>query len=120
MKKPKIIAAICLLAQSFTSLILSLVYAGRKKEVSKAFLGFGLLGGLGGAYLLYSEYQDEKENKLAADSDNWCCDDDCCDDDLDFFDDGDADDINFTIAEEKDEKNEGADENAAPSEESAE
>ena len=97
MKKPKMIAAICLLAQAFTSLVLSFVYANRKKELSKAFLGLGLLGGLGGAYLLYSEYQDE--NKLCADSDDCCCDD-CCDDDLDFFDSADADDINFTIAEE--------------------
>jgi len=100
-RKSRFIVAVCLVAQSFTSLILALVYADRKKELSKLFLGFGVLGGLGGAYLLYNEYQESKNEKLACDGSEWCCDD--CDSeysDEDFFDEGSADDINFTISEE--------------------
>ncbi len=102
-RKTKFIIAICLVAQSFTSLVLSFVYANRKKELSKAFLGMGILGGLGGAYLLYNEYMESKNDSLAFADGEWCDDDcDCCDDDdMDFFDEGDADDINFTIAEEE-------------------
>lgn len=99
-KKTKFIAAVCLLAQSFTSIVLSFVYANRKKELSKAFLGLGVLGGLGGAYLLYKEYEEIREEKLACEGE-WCEDEDCdCCDDIDF-DELDADDINFTIAEEE-------------------
>ncbi len=99
-KKTKFIAAVCLLAQSFTSIVLSFVYANRKKELSKAFLGLGVLGGLGGAYLLYKEYEESREEKLACEGE-WCEDEDCdCCDDIDF-DELDADDINFTIAEEE-------------------
>ena len=98
-RKTRFIVAICLVAQSFTSLVLSFVYADRKKDLSRAFLGLGILGGLGGAYLLYNEYQDSKNDRLAFESDDWCSDDcDCCDDD--FFCEGAADDINFTISEE--------------------
>lgn len=97
-KRTKFIIAVCLVAQSFTSFVLSFVYAGKKKELSKTFLGLGILGGLGSAYLLYNDYLENKAERLAYDDD--CCCDDCCDDD--FFDDEDsADDINFTIAEEE-------------------
>ena len=99
-RKSKFIVAICLVAQSFTSLVLSFVYANRKKELSKIFLGLGILGGLGGAYLLYNEYLETKNDKLAFDGDEWCSEDcDCCDDD--FCEANSADDINFTIAEEE-------------------
>ena len=101
-RKTKFIAAICLLAQSFTSLVLSFVYADKKKDLSKAFLGFGILGGLGGAYLLYNEYQESKNDRLAFEGDEWCSDDcDLCDHDF-FCEDCDdcADDINFTISDE--------------------
>lgn len=101
-RKTKLIIAICLVAESFTSLILSFVYADRKKELSKAFLGIGLLSGLGGAYLLYNEYQETKNDRLVFDGADWCTDDcDCCDGD--FFNEGSADDINFTIADEAEE-----------------
>jgi len=101
-RKTRFIVAICLVAQSFTSLVLSFVYADRKKELSKAFLGFGILGGLGGAYLLYNEYQESKNDRLAFDGADWCSDEcDCCD--HDFFDEGSADDINFTISEDEEE-----------------
>lgn len=97
-RKTKFIVAICLVAQSFTSLVLSFVYADRKRELSKAFLGLGILGGLGGAYLLYNEYQESKNDRLAFE-DDWCDDDcDCCEDS--FFDECCADDINFTISDE--------------------
>ena len=98
-RKTRFIVAICLVAQSFTSLVLSFVYADRKKDLSRAFLGLGILGGLGGAYLLYNEYQDSKNDRLAFESDDWCSDDcDYCEDD--FFCEGCADDINFTISDE--------------------
>lgn len=98
-RKTRFIAAICLLAQSFTSLVLSFVYADKKKDLSKMFLGFGIVGGLGGAYLLYNEYQDAKNDRLAFEGEEWCTDDcDCCEDD--FFDEASADDINFTISDE--------------------
>ena len=104
----KLIAAICLLAQSFTTLILSLAYADRKKEFSKMLFGFSLVGGLGGAYLLYNEYQDYKDRKLTADGDDWCCDD--CEDE--FFNEGNADDINFTISEDEKEPEKDSEEPA--------
>lgn len=98
-RKTKFIIAICLVAQSFTSLVLSFVYADRKKELSRAFLGLGILGGLGGAYLLYNEYMEAKNDKLAYDGAEWCSDScDCCDDG--FFEESSADDINFTISDE--------------------
>ena len=98
-RKTKFIIAICLIAQSFTSFVFSFVYAGRKKELSKTFLGIGILGGLGGAYLLYKEYCMSKDEQLAYDGSEWCDDDcDCCDED--FFGEGSADDINFTISDE--------------------
>lgn len=99
-KRTRFIIAICLVAQSFTSFVLSFVYADRKKDLSRAFLGLGILGGLGGAYLLYNEYMEAKNDKLAFDGAEWCDDDcDCCDED--FFCEGSADDINFTIADEE-------------------
>lgn len=99
-RKTKFIIAICLVAQSFTSFVLSFVYADKKKDLSKAFLGFGILGGLGGAYLLYNEYLETQNDKLAFDGCDWCSDDcDLCEDDL--FDEANADDINVTIADEE-------------------
>ena len=103
MKRTKFIAAVCLIAQAFTSFVLSFVYANRKKELSHAFLGLGILGGLGGAYLLYSDYMENKKERLAFEDGEW--DDGEFDEDL--FDEDNADDINFTIAEENEgEKNE--------------
>lgn len=100
-RKTKFIVAICLAAQAFTSLVLSFVYADRRKELSRAFLGLGILGGLGSAYLFYNEYQLAKNEKLAYEGADWCDDEcDCCGEDL-FCDDCTADDINFTIAEEE-------------------
>jgi len=97
-RKTRFIIAISLIAQAFTSLVLSFVYANRKKELSKLFLGLGLAGGLGGAYLLYTEYQEAKEEELAFDDAHWCDDDcECCEDD--FLEDENSDDINFTISE---------------------
>jgi hypothetical protein len=99
-RKTKFIVAICLVAEAFTSLVLSFVYSDRKKELSKLFLGVGILSGLGGAYLLYNEYQEAKNDRLAFDGADWCSDEcDCCEGD--FFDEDLADDINFTIAEEE-------------------
>ena len=96
-KKVRLISAICLMAQAFTSLVLSIVYANKKKELSHAFLGFGILGGLGGAYLLYKDYQESKAHQLAYDGEDWG------DEDVDdtLFDENSADDINFTIAEDE-------------------
>lgn len=94
-KKFRLISAIALIAQAFTSLVLSFVYANKKKELSHAFLGFGILGGIGGAYLLYLDYKESKQHKLAFDGEDW---DEDAEDDL--FDEDSADDINFTIAEE--------------------
>ena len=97
-RKTKFIVAICLLAEAFTSVVLSLIYAERKKDLSRALFSVGLLSGLGGAYLLYKEYRDAKNEKFVCDGDDWCSDD-CDFDDQDFFSDACADDINFTIAE---------------------
>ena len=111
-KRFRLITAICLIAQAFTSFVLSFVYANRKKELSHAFLGLGILGGLGGAFLLYQDYKESKEAQLALDGE-----DDWFDDDADdgLFDENSADDINFTIAEEESEgeedKTEGTEEN---------
>ncbi len=106
-KKFRLISAICLLAQAFTSLVLSFVYANKKKELSHAFLGLGILGGIGGAFLLYQDFKESKEKELAFDGEDWIDDDDD-----DFFDEDSADDINFTIADEADD--EGGSEEAAP------
>jgi hypothetical protein len=99
-RRTRFIIAICLIAQSFTTLILSFVYSDKKKDLSRAFLGLGIAGGLGGAYLLYTEYKESKKERLAFDNADWCADDcDCCEGD--FFENIDeADEINFTIADE--------------------
>ena len=93
LKRTKFIAAICLLAEAFTSIVLFFVYAERKKELSKIFLGLGILGGLGGGYLLYKDYMDTRAKKLAEGAD-WD------DGDIDF-DEVNPDDINFTIADDE-------------------
>lgn len=98
-RKSKFIIAICLIAEAFTTIVLSLIYAERKKELSRALLSVGLLSGLGGAYLLYKEYREVKNEKFISEGEDWC-NDDCDFDDQDFFSDASADDINFTIAEE--------------------
>jgi len=98
-RKTKFIVAICLIAEAFTTIVLSLIYAERKKDLSRALFGVGVLSGLGGAYLLYKEYREVKNEKFACDGDDWCSDD-CDFDDQDFFSDAGADDINFTIADE--------------------
>ena len=95
-KKFRLITAISLIAQAFTSFVLSFVYANKKKELSHAFLGLGILGGLGGAFLLYRDYKESKEKQLAFDGEDWGDDD--SEDDL--FGEDSADDINFTIADE--------------------
>ena len=99
-RKTKFIIAICLVAEAFTTIVLSLIYAERRKELSRALFGVGLLSGLGGAYLLYQEYRQARDEKFVCEGDDWCSDDcDCCD--HDFFTETSADDINFTIAEEE-------------------
>ena len=98
-RKTKLIVAISLVAEAFTSLVLSFVYMNRKKDLSKIFLGLGILGGIGGAYLLYDDYLQTKADKLACEGDDWCDCDDCDCPEEDFFGNDSADDINFTIAE---------------------
>jgi len=98
-RKTKFIIAICLVAESFTTLVLSLIYAERRKELSRALFGVGLLSGLGGAYLLYNEYRQSRDEQFVCDGEDWCSDDPDLGD-QDFFSDATADDINFTIAEE--------------------
>lgn len=110
-KKFRLITAICLIAQAFTSFVLSFVYANKKKELSHAFLGLGIVGGLGGAYLLYKDYKESKA--LAFDGEEWVDDD--TDDDL-FNDEG-ADDINFTISDENEGETKEEDEEKKPEEE---
>ena len=94
LKRTKLIAAICMLAEAFTSLVLFFVYANRKKELSKVFLGLGILGGVGGGYLLYRDFVETKKKKAAYS--DW-------DDESDeiAFDEVDPDDINFTIADDE-------------------
>ncbi len=98
-RKTKFIIAICLVAEAFTSIVLSLIYAERKKDLSRALFGVGVLSGLGGAYLLYREYRDSLDEQLVCDGEDWCSDDSDLDE-HDFFAETGADDINFTIAEE--------------------
>ncbi len=98
-RKTKFIVAICLVAEAFTTIVLSLIYAERKKELSRALFSVGLLSGIGGAYLLYKEYRESMDEQLVCDGEDWCSDDcDLCD--HDFFSETNADDINFTIADE--------------------
>lgn len=99
-RKTKFIVAICLVAEAFTTIVLSLIYAERKKELSRALFSVGLLSGIGGAYLLYKEYRESQDEQLVSDGEDWCSDD--CDlGDHDFFSEANADDINFTIADEE-------------------
>lgn len=99
-RKTKFIVAICLVAEAFTTIVLSLIYAERKKELSRALFSVGLLSGIGGAYLLYKEYRESQDEQLVCDGEDWCSDD--CDlGDHDFFSEANADDINFTIADEE-------------------
>lgn len=81
MKKLKPILGISLLVQSITFLILSLVNVEKRKNLAIAFGVFSAIGGVAGAGLLVSEYNDRK--KLKADFDE----EDYFDDILEGFDD---------------------------------
>lgn len=97
LKKSKVIAGICFIAQAFTCLVLALVYGKKKKALSGTFLALGAVGGIAGAWLLYDECKKVSDSKLF---DLECCD--CEDEDCnELFSDLDEEDINFSIVDEE-------------------
>ena len=99
MKNSKFIAGICLLAQSFTCLIMGLVYMKKKKGMAGTFMALSAVGGLAGGWMLYNECKKLSDSKLF---DLECCDcedEDCVCDEL--FNDDPNEDINFKILDEE-------------------
>ena len=98
LKKSKFIAGVCFLAQSFTCLIMGLIYMKKKKSLSGTFFALGAVGGIAGAWLLYDECKQLSDSKLF-DLDS--CDDEEFNLDDELFDDGNSEeDINFSFVEE--------------------
>lgn len=100
LKKSKVIAGICFLAQSFTCLVLALVYGKKKKALGGTFLALGAVGGLAGAWLLYDECKKVSDSKLF---DLECCD--CEDEECgDLFDELEGEeDVDFNVVDEDEE-----------------
>jgi len=94
-KTPKFIVGVSLMAQSFTSFVMFLVFLNKKKGLSKTFLTLGIIGFIGALWSLWSDYKDEL-SELKCDCDE-CIDG--CDCDSDFIDDTSADDITFSITD---------------------
>ena len=63
MKKIKVIAGICLIAQSMLFFILFLVYWKRSKSLAKTLAVFSSVGGICGALLVLSELKDRRWKK---------------------------------------------------------
>lgn len=97
-KNSKFIAGVCLLAQSFTCLILALVYGRKKKGLSGTFFALSAVGGLAGAWMLYDECKNLSESKLF-DLDSCDCEDEECSCG-ELFDEDAEEEINFSFEEE--------------------
>ena len=65
MKKNKVIIGISLCVQAITFFILALIYAERKKNLSKAFAAIGAAGGIAGAALLIIDAKERRELREA-------------------------------------------------------
>lgn len=78
MKKTRLIIALSLMVQSITFFILFFVYADRKKNLSRVFLGCGAAGFIGGSVLLFKEFKAQRAmKKLQANDPCFGCQDDC-------------------------------------------
>ncbi len=95
MKESKFIAGVCLLAQSFTCLIMALVYGKKKKGLSGTFFALSAVGGLAGAWMLYDECKKLSESKLF-DLDSCDCEEEDCQCN-ELYGDGEEEDINFSF-----------------------
>lgn len=85
MKKAKMIAGLCLIAQSVLFFILFLVYWNKSKSLSRTLAVFSAIGGVGGAYLVLTELRNKKlSDALNDDFDDY--DEDFIDDLEDAFD----------------------------------
>ena len=105
-KNSKFIAGVCLLAQSFTCLILALVYGKKKKGLSGTFFALSAVGGLAGAWMLYDECKNLSESKLF-DLDSCDCEDEDCQCN-ELFGEDEEEEINFSFEDES--AKEGSDE----------
>lgn len=85
MKKVKLIAGLCLVAQSLLFFVLFLVYWNRSRSLSRTLGVFAAVGGVSGAWLIVSEMKDRScSDELDEDFEDW--DEDFEDDMEDSFD----------------------------------
>ncbi len=61
MKKTKLIAGFCLIAQSILFFILFLRYWNKSKSLSRTMAVFSAVGGIAGAYLVVKEIRNKKQ-----------------------------------------------------------
>ena len=78
MKKSRLIIALSLMVQSVTFFVLFFVYADRKKNLSRVFLGCGAASFLGGSFLLFKELKAKRAlKKLQLEDPCYGCEEDC-------------------------------------------
>lgn len=72
MKKVKLIAGLCLVAQSLLFFVLFLVYWNRSKSLSRTLGVFAAVGGVSGAWLIVSEMKDRaRSDELDEEFGDW-------------------------------------------------
>ena len=77
MKKPKVIVGLCMMAQALLFMILFISYWNRSRSLSRTLAMLSAVSGLGGAFLLLTERQEQiRSNSM----------DDDFNDDADFSD----------------------------------
>lgn len=60
MRKPKVIAGFCLMAQALLFMMLFFAYWNRSKSLSRSLALLSAVSGAGGAWLLLTEYRTKK------------------------------------------------------------
>ncbi len=72
MKKGKLIAGLCLVAQSLLFFVLFLVYWNRSKSLSRTLAVFAAVGGVSGALLIINEMKNKAyEDEFDEDFEDW-------------------------------------------------
>ncbi len=74
LKKSKIISGVCLILQSFVSLVTAFICLKKHKGLAGALFALSAVGGIAGAWLMYDECKNVSESKLF-DLDECDCDD---------------------------------------------
>lgn len=101
LKKSKIISGMCLIAQSFVSLITGIICLKKNKGLAGFLLGLSAIGGITGAWLVCDECKNVSRSKLF-DLEECDCDDEETENDRELFPESTSDDedIHFSFAQE--------------------